>query len=612
MATEEPISARSQYGDRRSTDRQWTDLSGTRTFTGLMDSKARFVEQRQLFSTEDWELFVRQFKIASDDPDLGWRGEFFGKMMRGACMTWQYTKNEALYCVLEDAVKDMLAAQQPSGRISTYSEACEFHGWDMWSRKYVMLGLLHFHEICRSAALQDQIEQALLRHLDYIIDHVGPGKLAIDETSDYWQGINSASILEPVVRLYNLTGIGRYLDFARYIVGVLADGRTNVFRLALENRLLPYQYPVVKAYELMSCFEGLIEYYRVTGEEQWKTAVVHFTDSVMASDITITGCAGCYDELLNHGTATQTDPSYTGIMQETCVSVTWMKLCAQLLHLTGEAKYADCIERTYLNALCGAINTCGCVTNGGFVFDSYSPVLLGVRGRKVGGYKTISARKHYGCCTSIGSAGTALPLLNACNGTARGICINFYETGEAAIGGFRLNMQTDWPISGGIRITLDETAPGEREIALRLPAFAGAGTRLLVNGVEEPVKCSGTASYVRLCRAWHAGDQILLSIDLAPHLLRPLGVDERPESRNYVAVQYGPLVLARDARLGPVGTPVHADGALRVTPVDKQGFDCVLRARVELGGEALDMIDYGSAGKTWNDDSLMEAWMKTK
>lgn len=48
--------------------------------------------------------------------------------------------------------------------------------------------------------------QSAERHLDYIMAHVGKesGKKKITETSDIWQGINSSSILEPVVLLYRI------------------------------------------------------------------------------------------------------------------------------------------------------------------------------------------------------------------------------------------------------------------------------------------------------------------------------------------------------------------------------------------------------------------------
>ena len=77
-----------------------------------------------------------------------------------------------------------------------------------------------FHEICREKELAAEVLEAAGRHLDYIIGHIGEGegKKKITRTSNIWRGINSSSILEPVVRLYRLKPEKRYLDFADYIV----------------------------------------------------------------------------------------------------------------------------------------------------------------------------------------------------------------------------------------------------------------------------------------------------------------------------------------------------------------------------------------------------------
>ena len=90
-------------------------------------------------------------------------------------------------------------------------------------------------------------------------------------------------------------------------------------------------------------------------------------------------------------------------MQETCVTVTWMKLCHQLLRLTGDRVFADAIEQSFVNAYLGAFNTHHVVPPEWNVeylpgeekndvpsycfmpFVSYSPLTADVRGRKVGG-----------------------------------------------------------------------------------------------------------------------------------------------------------------------------------------------------------------------------------
>ncbi len=111
-----------------------------------------------------------------------------------------------------------------------------------------------------------------------------------------------------------------------------------------------------KAYEMMSCYEGLLELYRLTGEVKYKQTVEKVWDNILHTEINIAG-SGSSVECWFHGQAHQAEPVYH--YQETCVTATWIKLSQQLLRLTGEAKYADAIESTYYNALLGAMRPDG-------------------------------------------------------------------------------------------------------------------------------------------------------------------------------------------------------------------------------------------------------------
>ncbi len=610
MNTERYYENNKQYGKRYLTDSQYINMTEDRVFGGVMDKWARFIEENQLMNESDWALFVKQFTGPNDDFDRGWRGEYFGKMMRGACMTYLYTKNERLYGILEKAARGILETQCESGRISTYSVEKEFDGWDMWSRKYVLLGLLHFHEICRSDELKKEIETALTRHLDYIAERIGEGeKINVGATSHLWLGINSASILEPVMRMYNLTGKKSYLDLARHIVTFLTEGEANIVTLALENKLMPYQYPVNKAYEMMSCFEGIIEYYRATGEEQWKRAAISFVDALVKSDITIIGCAGCYEESFDNAVRTQTDATITVIMQETCVTVTWMKLCTQLLLLTGDGKYADLIERSVYNALYGAVNSDKIMTNGGYMFDSYSPLTAGVRGRAVGGRKKISDDRYYGCCVAIGAAGTSLPLHIAVMPVKNGAAVNMYESGKAVVNGLSLEIKTAYPVDGRIEITVTDSVSDKKALALRIPEFSGDKTKISLNG--ECLEINIVNGYFVIERVWEKSDKIEIIFHMSPRTIKAIGAEGKEDSKNYFAVKYGPLVLATDARITEVGIS-HGYGSIEIIPKESPNLDCLFRADVKIGSETVDMIDYGSAGKTWTDASLTEAWLKMK
>ena len=66
-------------------------------FCGSADSTARFFTREALLDEALWKKFVQAFRDKTDGTNLGWRCEYWGKMMRGAAMIYEYSRDEALY-----------------------------------------------------------------------------------------------------------------------------------------------------------------------------------------------------------------------------------------------------------------------------------------------------------------------------------------------------------------------------------------------------------------------------------------------------------------------------------------------------------------------------------
>ena len=339
------ISMQNMRGTAANCDRYFELPAGSFSFDDRLAGELSRLTDIQLMDTKVWRLFVDLFRHPGvDDANSGWRCEYWGKMMRGACFTYRVTGDEALYAVLEETVRDMLGAEDPFGRFSTYSVDAEFHGWDIWGRKYILLGMEYFAEICHDPALVEKIVTAMTHHVDYMIGKLGreeDGKINIAKATTHWDGLNSCSIMEPVMFLYNITGEARFLDFAEYILSFGGTASVNLFDLAYEDRMPVSSYHVTKAYEMISCFEGLAEYNKVKPSVRHTLALIRFANRVLAEEHTVIGCLGCNFESFDYAAREQFNEAHRGIMQETCVTVTWMKFLWQLSRLTGEAKYMD-------------------------------------------------------------------------------------------------------------------------------------------------------------------------------------------------------------------------------------------------------------------------------
>ena len=77
---------------------------------GVSANAVKWVQEKQLKDRELWKLFVNQFRIHSDAHGE-WRGEFWGKMMRGAAMVYQCAEDEELFEILTETVRDILTTQ---------------------------------------------------------------------------------------------------------------------------------------------------------------------------------------------------------------------------------------------------------------------------------------------------------------------------------------------------------------------------------------------------------------------------------------------------------------------------------------------------------------------
>ena len=609
---------------------------------GIADRVAYFFQEEQLKDKILWKRFVDVFRSQPDGENAGWRGEYWGKMMRGATLVYKYTEDEALYQILTESVVDMMSVAEEDGRVSSFTRECEFDAWDLWCRKYVILACEYYLDICKDESLKGQIITFISRSTDYVIERIGDGEgqKKITRASRSWYGVNSSSILEPIVKLYRLTKEKRYLDFATYIVETGGAEGINIFELAYENKVYPYQYGVSKAYEMMSCFEGLLEYYYVTGIEKYKTAVINFTNDVIETELSVIGCSGITHELIDH-TRTRQTVRLDDVMQETCVTVTWMKLCAKVLELTGDSKYADCMEQSFYNAYMGTLNTEKKVSPYAYekfiqkqkqpkmidtymVVDSYSPLTAGVRGAKIGGSQMLPDYSYYGCCTCIASAGVGVFLEKMITESTDGFVINFFEEGsiEKEWKGAKVTfaVETAYPIGEEIKIKVTCETPQQFKVYVRVPGWTGE-TKGYTVYEKEWSQDEINLTYEMLIKAQtpESWEEDVVYTDTSKnnagfHAALPCTVYHKPEEDDYVALTRGPLTLAADSRCGKSAGDVfdfEPVGELCKEKEITEGVPCYIKMKfADRKGNEFYLVDYASAGRDW--ESEIAAWLKTK
>jgi DUF1680 family protein len=317
-----------------------------------------------------YEECVHAFRTHWDDANGrcdGWQNEYWGKTMLCFAGAIAYTRDSGLKAWALDKAHDFIREfQKPNGYLSTYAQedllrqnpdspdarkqAC----FNVWGRKYTMWALVELHKATGDATCLD----AAVKMADHLIAQLERLGLTLDKTG-YWHGVSSMSILRPILELHRLTGRENCLALARDIVRALSAEPTtpaSILRDAFRSEKIVDWHPQpafwAKAYEILSCLEGLVDYYRLTGEKHVLDAVLAYHRHLLDEEMNPMESAGHFDHFLH--AATQVNG-----MTELCDVTHWIRLNRELLLLTGEPFYADLIENAFLNGFLAGVSRDG-------------------------------------------------------------------------------------------------------------------------------------------------------------------------------------------------------------------------------------------------------------
>lgn len=454
-----------------------------------------------------------------------WDGEHVGKWLHAATLAWVNTGDPVLRPKLDETVAELCKCQLADGYLGTYLEQDRWIEWDVWAHKYNLIGLITYMRYTGNMAPLPTCR----RMADLLCQTFGdqPGQRDIIQAGHH-VGMAPTSVLEPMVLLYRLTGETRYLDFCKYILRAWEqpNGPHIVSRL-LEGKRVD-KVGNGKAYEMLSCLNGALEYYRtVGGGRQILDACLNAWQDIVDKRLYLTG-ASSYGELFHD----DYDLPNVANVGETCVTTTWLQFNAQLLRLTGEARFAEQLEKVVLNQLLGAQRP-DCAAWGYYV--------------QMEGQKPYSDSLDGHCCLSSGPRGVALIPTFAASTDADGVVMNLYDAGMARFAlrdgtQVSLTTATRYPSDGQIQITVNPAVPKAFVLKVRIPAWCRSAA-LAVNGAKVAVK-PASDGYVAIQRTWTSGDKIELNLPSEPRVI--IG-DHHNQGK--VALQYGPLVLAADEAL---------------------------------------------------------------
>ncbi|WP_278622754.1 beta-L-arabinofuranosidase domain-containing protein [Parabacteroides gordonii] len=560
--------------------------------------------------SQDVEHLVEPFRHR-EETSL-WQSEFFGKWLLGAISSYEYCKDSILLEQIKTGVQSFMQTQTSEGYIGNYKSEAQLTNWDIWGRKYSALALVAYYRLTGDKAAL----QAAMRSVDYLIKQLHEQRIDIARTGNYF-GMASCSILEPVVYLYDITREKRYLDFAKNIVvGIESKGSSQLIAKALKDVPVSQRSACPaswwsfengqKAYEMMSCYEGLIELGRVLNDPLYKEVAERTAESIRQDEINIAGSGAAF-ECWYGGKGKQTLPAYHTM--ETCVTFTYMQFCNRLWRDTGNTLYIEEFERTMYNALFASMK------HDGGQISKYSPL----EGRRLPGEEQCGM--HINCCNANGPRGFALIPKMAVAAKEDGVFFNLYvpmkvmlKTGKK--NAVALKVATNYPINGKVNIRVEPQRKEHFKLALRIPSYVD-GMKVFVNGQEQEVLHRG--GYFYLDRVWKRGDEVVLEFDLQTKVVK---------NHNHQAVVRGPLVFARDSRFGDGDVDecavIQCDekGVVQATVCNNvsDSFAWItLEVPAVLGTDLEDTVnktaklvrfcDFASSGNDWTSKGRYRVWI---
>lgn len=559
-----------------------------------------------------------------------WRGEFWGKQILSAVRVCRMKNDPALKEDIRASAYRILSCQQPDGYLGTYKNGdsvfpadtrqamielgweCNYN-WNVWGQKYTLWALLECAQLLDERYILACCER-MADHLLGLIDRLG----ARVKDTGVMHGMASCSILKPMLLLYRLTGRQEYLDFCLKMAWEWerADNECpNLIKSAMgdvppENWYDGEWYP--KAYEMTSCFDGLIELYRVTGEGLYLRAAGAFWEMLKKYESNILGSVGYCERYASAA-------SYQDSATEICDVIHWMRLSHELFLLTGEARYMEALEKAFLNAFLAGVYEDG---RGGAFF-------VRAAGRHSDGDPQVET-KYQHCCVNNAARGFVNAAESAVTECEDGYMINLWFQTRVKFNKTSFRVTAGYMDRGGASIIAREVPAGKR-LYLRIPEWSRE-TVIARNGEETVVTAPGTYCCIDLPE----GDSLTqLRFDMTPEVIDLTGVccGNLPKNdyhaqrwadannglcdsgllttRPMSIIRRGPVMLARSKKLGCTesemfsGDTVHGKNAACAAQMilhSRMLTACRVTLKTEDGEKEYLMCDVASAANRALED----------
>jgi uncharacterized protein len=450
-------------------------------------------------------------------------------------------------------IREVVAVQEPSGYLNTYyqndrmslrmSQHDQEVGHEMYCLGHMLQGAIAYYRGTGDSTLMD----AGARMVDnFVLPNYGPGPNQKPIISGH------PEIEMALIELYRTTGKRQYVELAGYVLH--GDDRWKI-----EPQRIVYMFcgtPFTSRTKLeghavraMYACCGATDYYLETGDQAyWKTLNALWED-LTKRQMYITGGVGARAQWEAFGEPYELPNAQA--YGESCAAIGNMMWNWRMLAASGEAKFADVIERALYNGINSGMSLDGttyCYRNP-LAFDPTS------------GEKIRNPWYDVTCCPpNLERTLSSLP--GYFYSTSKdGLYVHLYdnstldwhlEDGTA----IKVQQKTNYPWDGTVKLSVSPPAPKDFTLYARIPGWATNAT-VAVNG--KPQSGVKAGEYLAIRRSWNPGDTVILTFPMNTEV-----VASNPrvaEDRGKVAVRRGPIIYCMEELDQPKGVAL-ADASI--------------------------------------------------
>jgi uncharacterized protein len=490
--------------------------------------------------------FLRLVK-QSDEPQKGpvYSDSDVYKWLEAVGFALQSGDIPQLHAQADKIIREVVAVQEPDGYLNTYyvgekkkdrmQPQIQRWGHELYNIGHMIQGGIAYYRGTGDATMLDSSRRFVD---DFLLPNFGPGP----DKKPIFSG--HPEIEMALVEMYRTTGNKSYLQLAGYILG--GDDRIQVPKNAYVYHFcgIPFvsrTHLEGHAVRAMYACCGATDYFMETGDATyWKTLNILWEDLV-TSQMYVTGGVGARSEGEAFGDSYEL-PNFTAY-GESCAAIGNMMWNWRMLTATGDAKYADVIERALYNGI-----------NSGMSLDGTLYCYRNPLAFDPGNGDQIRNPWYDTTCCPPNLERTFAALPGYFYGTSKeGLYVHLYDNSQLDWHledgtPLKVAQKTNYPWDPAVDITVNPAKPADFTLFLRIPAWSNR-SQVTVNG--KLVSGATPGQYLALKRLWSPGDTVHLQFDLTPQVLE---ANRRVvEDFGRVAVQRGPVVYCLEQLDQPQG-----------------------------------------------------------